>query len=142
MTITLTNQFVEASYEGYTVCYDSSNMAVFALKEEFNLMDGLESYTLEQYGELVLSNNSLASTSELQNDQGITYFDYRYTNPETNDNYYYFTTLHKAEDAFWIVQFVVLEKDAQQYRQTFIDWANTLEFSSETWRWIGHLIHI
>ncbi|MCH5320787.1 MAG: hypothetical protein J1E36_03430 [Eubacterium sp.] len=129
MTITLTNQFAETSMTGYTVCYDSKDVAVFALKEDFSLMDGFDNYTLEQYGELVLSNNPSASNCELKNDHGLTYFEYQFTNSQNNESYYYFTTLHKASDAFWIVQFVTSEGDLQQYQETFVEWAQTIEFS-------------
>ena len=44
MTITLTDEFVKTNIEQYTVAYDSKNVAVFALREEFTLADGFEDY--------------------------------------------------------------------------------------------------
>ena len=129
MEITLTDDFSKTSIEGYTVCYDSAEVAVFALKENFDLMDGLEDYTIEQYGELVLQNNSFDSSVKLLSNDGLTYFDYEYANPETNDTYYYFTVLYKAPDAFWTVQFTTLSEDIEDYIQSFTDWAKTVEFS-------------
>lgn len=130
MTITLTNEFIETSFEGYNACYDSEDVAVFALKEEFDLMDGLEDYTLEQYGELVLENNGFPSDIELQNILGLTYFEYEYGDDEINDTYYYFAVLYKASDAFWMIQFATQEENAELYQQSFIDWAKSVEFNA------------
>lgn len=126
--ITLTNQFFETSIEGYTVCYDSETAGVFVLKEPFDLFDGFENYTLEEYGELVLLGNSFDPSIKLNNDNGLTYFEYLYTNPETNDTYYYFTALYKTSDAFWMLQFTTLEENAENYKLQIIDWAKSVEF--------------
>ena len=57
MEITLTKAFRKTSVDGYTVCYDSSKVAVFALKEAFSLAEGLEEMTLDDYRKLVLQAN-------------------------------------------------------------------------------------
>ena len=129
MHITLTNKFVETSIQNYTVCFDSKDVAVFALKEDFNLFDGAENYTLEDYGELVLKSNGFSSDIGLEAYNGLTYFEYIFTNPSTRDEYHYFTVLYKADDAFWMVQFATLEKNFEQYQQSFVDWAKSVEFS-------------
>ena len=60
MKIVLTTEFDEVDYEGYTVCYGSEDVAVFALKEAFSDFEGAEDYTLNEYGELVIENNRLS----------------------------------------------------------------------------------
>lgn len=127
MAITLTNQFTEKSMEGFTVCYDSSDVAVLSLEESFDLLEGFENYTLEEYGELVLQSNSFES--ELQSDNGLTYFEYEYTDPETDVMYTYFTSLYKTSDSFWMIQFATPE-DYESYRPTFIEWAQAVEFTN------------
>lgn len=127
MTITLTDNFVEKSMDGFTVCYDSSDIAVFVLKESFDLLDGSENYTLEEYGELVLQSNSF--DSELQSDNGLTYFEYEFTNPDNNETYTYFSSLYKTSDAFWMIQFTTPE-DYKSYRDTFIEWAKSVKFTN------------
>ena len=129
MRITLTNKFVETSIQNYTVCFDSKDVAIFALKEDFNLFDNAENYTLEDYGELVLKNNGFSSDIGLESYNGLTYFEYIFTNPSTSDEYHYFTVLYKADDAFWMVQFATMEKNFEQYQQSFVDWAKSVEFS-------------
>lgn len=131
LQITLTDQFSETDAQNYTFCYESKNVIVFALREDFNLLDGFENYTLEQYGELVLKNNNIDSSVKLENDNGLTYFQYSYKVPTLNTSYHYYTVLYKAPDAFWMVQFATLDKDFEQYQQTIIDWAKSVEFTSQ-----------
>ncbi len=127
MNITLTDEFVKTDIENYTVAYDSKNVAVFALKEAFALADGLQDYTLEQYGNLVLQNNNL-SASKLQNLEGLTEFEYEFTNPDTKDTYKYFSFVYKTDDAFWLVQFATLTENVDEYSSKIIEWAKTISF--------------
>ena len=127
MSIRLTDEFIKTDIENYTVAYDSKNVAVFALKEAFALADGFQNYTLEQYGNLVLKNNNL-SASKLQNLDGLTGFEYEFTNPNTKDTYKYFSFVYKADDAFWLVQFATLTENANEYRAQILEWAKTVSF--------------
>lgn len=127
MNITLTDEFVKTDIENYTVAYDSKNVAVFALKEVFALADGLQDYTLEQYGNLVLQNNNL-SASKRQNLEGLTEFEYEFTNPDTKDTYKYFSFVYKADDAFWLVQFATLTENVDEYSPKILEWAKTVSF--------------
>ena len=127
MSIRLTDEFIKTDIENYTVAYDSKNVAVFALKEAFALADGFQNYTLEQYGNLVLKNNNL-SASELQNLDGLTEFEYEFTNPNTKDTYKYFSFVYKADDAFWLVQFATLTENVNEYRAQILEWAKTVSF--------------
>ena len=97
-------------------------------KEEYYDKDGFQDYTLEQYGNLVLKNNNL-SASELQNLDGLTEFEYEFTNPNTKDTYTYFSFVYKADDAFWLVQFACDVKDYNEYKPYFIEWAKTVDVS-------------
>lgn len=127
MSITLTNEFKQVQMQNYTNCYDSAKVAVFALKEDFTLADGFENYTLEQYGNLVLQNNNLSS-SELKNIDGLTGFEYEFTNPDTKDTYKYFSFVYKSNDAFWLVQFATLTENVDEYSLKIIEWAKTISF--------------
>lgn len=125
MSITLTESFTEASFDGYTICFDSRDAAVFALKEEFTLMPGLEDYTIAQYGALVLDSNGM-SGSQLYSQNGVTYFTYTATADGTT--FYYMATLHKSSDAFWLVQFAAPESEKDTFHPLFIQWATTISF--------------
>ena len=127
MTITLTDEFVKTDVENYTVAYDSKNVAVFALKEAFALADGFQDYTLEQYGDLVLQNNNLSS-SKIEDKEGLTGFEYEFTNPDTKDTYKYFSFVYKSNDAFWLVQFATLTENVDKYSSKINEWAKTISF--------------
>ena len=127
MTITLTDEFIKADVEKYTVAYDSKNVAVFALKEEFTLADGFQNYTLEQYGDLVIQNNNLSS-SKIENIDGLTEFEYEFTNPDTNDTYKFFSFVYKTNDAFWLVQFATRTENVDEYSSKIVEWAKTISF--------------
>ncbi len=127
MNITLTNEFVKTDIGNYTVAYDSKKVAVFALKESFELVDGFKDYSLEEYCELVLQNNNLLS-SEIEDMEGLIGFEYEFTNPDTNNTYKYFSFVYKSNDAFWLVQFATLTEDVDNYSSKIIEWAKTVSF--------------
>lgn len=129
MTITLTNEFYETDIEGYTVTYDSKNVGVFVLKEEFTLAEGFENYSLEEYADLVIENNNLES-SEIKTGEGLTYFEYEFVNSETNDTYRFFSYVYKTDDAFWLVQFALLNKNVDSFSQQITEWAKSIVFSN------------
>lgn len=128
MSITLTDEFFETEIENYTVCFDSQEVAVFALKEEFSLVEGFGDYSLEQYRDLVLQSNGLDSSSVVSAD-GTSYFSYEFKNPETGDNYSYYSFVYKADDAFWLVQFATLSENKDEYVPSFIEWSKTVKFA-------------
>lgn len=127
MNITLTDHFKEIDMDGMTVTFDSSDVAVFALKESFTLMDGFENYTLEQYGELVMNNNSSKNLSEMKSADGLMWFEYDFNN-ENNETYYYYTYIFKTDDAFWLIQFATLTENIEDYRDSFVTWAKSIHF--------------
>ena len=128
LTITLTNAFRKTDIGNYTVVYDSKNVAVFALEEPFESVDGFEDYTLEQYADLLIQVNNV--NAETKTVDGLTCFEYEAANPETNDVYQYFSYVYKTNDAFWMVQFATLDKDAESYSQQITEWAKSVEFSN------------
>lgn len=128
MSVTLTDEFRETEIENCVAAYDSKNIAVFVLKEPFTLAEGFEDYTLKQYADLLIQNNNMGS-AEIKTVEGLTCFEYAFTNPETNDTFRYFSYVYKTDDAFWLIQFAVLSDNADQYVQRIAEWAGSVEFS-------------
>lgn len=120
MTITLTDEFRKQTQQNFTVCYGSKEVAVLALEEKFSLMAGLENYTLQQYGELVMKNSNISGS--LSKSYGLTYFDY-----EAN-GYHYYAFVFKETDAFWLIQFAVEKENNEAYAQHIFTWASSIEF--------------
>ncbi|MBE6679341.1 MAG: hypothetical protein E7598_02335 [Ruminococcaceae bacterium] len=128
MEITLTKQFKEADYGTYTTCFDSSNIAVFALKEEMALFEGvITDYTVDEYARLVVYANG-KSEEEIKNKDGLTYFEYDFFNAEMDVEYHYYTFLYKAHDAFWMVQFATLKEDVQKFEDDIFKYAGSAVF--------------
>lgn len=126
LTITLTDSFRETNYENYTACYESSNTAVFALKESFDLLEGLEDYTLDQYAELVKNANSSKMPSEITETEGLTAFEYSFYNTDQDATFKYFTVVYKGVDAFWTVQFCCDKEDYEILKSEFIKYAKSV----------------
>ena len=128
MTITLTKAFRETEYEGFAGVYDSRNVAVFALKEPFTLAEGLGNKTRKEYSNLFIQNNGL-SVNEIREGDGMVWFKYKWTNPDTDDTYSYFVYVYKTGDAFWAMQFAVLDKNAEKYAPQIAQWAKSVTFT-------------
>ena len=128
MTITLTNSFWEKSVDGYTICYDSRNDAVFVLKEAFSLLDGAEDLTLDEYAEMVRKNNASRSPSEIKKEEGLTIMEYTFLNESNGITYAYLTTMFKTSDAFWLIQFTCEKSDYDTRRASYIEWAKSVKF--------------
>lgn len=126
MTITLTEAFDEESFEGFTQCYESRDIAVFALREPFTMMDGMKNYSLERYGTMVMQANGITGEG-LQTQGDFAYFTYTSEGGDS-ETYYYFATVHKGTNAFWLIQFAVEQDMAQEYEDEFLQWADSVTF--------------
>ncbi len=129
LTITLTSSFKEASGTGYTVAFDSKDVAVFALKEPFSALAGLENYTLAEYTEIVRQNNSdKDNLTAIKTADALTWFEYTFNNTEVNKTYHYISYTFKANDAFWLVQFATVDSDIEALRPNIVTWAKSVSF--------------
>ena len=126
MKITLTDAFIEATVPGYTVCYDSSDVAVVALKESFSLLAGLSGLSVEEYADLVHQSNASKSPTAVTKLDGLTVFEYDFLNTDLNQTYSYLTVMYKGSDAFWTIQFSTLKGQYTEYRPYLINWAKTV----------------
>ncbi len=129
MTVTLTDSFKKADYSGEQVCYESGDTLVMILREDFEIGSDVSRLSLDEYGRIVIETNKSKFIAEpLQHEDGLTYMDYcsRGTDGKIYD---YFTVFYKSRNAFWTVQFVTQEKNAESFRQQYIEYAKTVRFS-------------
>ena len=126
LEITLSSKYSPLEMEGYTACFGSHDAAVFVTRELFSMAPGAETLTLEEYGALVLQNNGMNLTVQLQQTDGLTWFEYDYQNPDTGENMNYYSVLYKGPDAFWMIQFVTAVDNAQNNRIDFIHYAQSV----------------
>lgn len=125
MTITLTKDFTEDSAVGYTSFFRSKDVAVLTVREPFALLDGLEDYTVEEYGALALEGNGM-SASLLKTFNGIPGFEY--DAEHDGDTYHYRIFLFKADDAFWMVEFTSFKDQFSRYESQIGKWAGSVTF--------------
>lgn len=129
MTVTLTEDFEQESVDGFTAACKSPEAAMFAVKEEFTLMDGAEDLTIEEYVNILFQNNPLTAEAELNTEGEIPWFEYSYMDPMAGQTYQYFVAVYKTEDAFWLVQFATPEALAEEMTPRFHKWAESVSFS-------------
>ena len=128
LQITLTEEFTpDHTMEGFTVCYLSPRVAVFALQEPFSLAEGLGELTAAEYGELVLEANPHAAGAVLAEEDSLLYFTYE--TDVDGERFFYFSTLHKTDDAFWNICFAVPAKLADTQRDEIASWAKSIRFT-------------
>lgn len=128
MSITLDSGFNEKEYVSYTVCYDSKNVAIFVLKEEFSLFESADidaaALSLNDYAELVIANNSV--DADVQTKDGLTYF--KYNNSANGKEYTYSSYVYKTDDAFWLIQFATEQDEFEQNAARIEGFAKSVKF--------------
>lgn len=130
MCITLTDAFEEDEMEGLTACYNGDNVVVCVVRDDFSLIEGLESLSKADYAELVTFNSGNRELP-IQINDGLVWFDYEWTDPGTKLTMNYYSVVYKSEEAFWLVQMVTPVKKAQQMRPTLEEWARSVTFAEE-----------
>lgn len=129
MQITLTDEFMKVPVADFDACFANEDIVVLVIRDDFSVMDGLENYTLQEYGELSLEANELAEVSKVKQNNGIMYYDYEAENTEENNTYYYYATIFKSKDAFWTIQFAVLTEEVEQYMPQIMEFSETITFN-------------
>lgn len=130
MTITLPENFKETTVQGYTVCYESNDAWVLALREAFSLEQGFSNWTLDQYADVIRTNSAANSPTQISHENDLTSIEHSFFNEDENLTYKYFVAVYKSSDAFWMIQFSCTEDNYDAYRASFIEWAKSVEFSA------------
>ena len=128
LRITLTNDYAEEeSVNGYTGVYESSDSAVFILREDKSMLPGVD---MDQYVELVHEANANAGreVGDVHRKDGIPLFEYEFTNPDSNNTFSYYTTMFESEEAFWLVQFTCFSADYKDMVSRFHTFARSVTF--------------
>ena len=122
MEITLTSKFYEKDHVSYTSIYESSDIAVFTLKEEFSLIPGSSKYTLDNYADLVIKANQI--DTEIEHEDDLTYFSFDKT--VNGKDFVYFGFVYKGTDAFWLIQFACEEKNENDLIKDIFKYAKSV----------------
>lgn len=127
ITMTLTGEFEQLDFEEYTVCYGSSDVAVFVIRDDFELMPGGSALSLNQYAHLVM--NSTGVSSEVKTSGDLTYFGYEGSDDGSGEVFYYYTFAYKSSNAYWVVQYAMDKNQAEDYREQVFAWAESVKFN-------------
>lgn len=128
VVITLTDSFEKIDTEaGFT--YGTNDAVVFGDETAFSAMEGLEDYSLKEYGELLIEKNGW--DTDVKKENGITYYLYEVYVENEGANYFYMATLYKTEDSFWTITFAIDEAQYEEYKPLFFEWANSVQFVEE-----------
>ena len=130
MTVTLTDAFAEKEYVSYTACYESADISVMALKEEYSLFDNTDfssASSLEEYAGLVWNANQFTGNVPLVTDGGLQYFEF--DRSSNGNEYTYRAYVFKAADGFWLVQFVSRADRYAELADTMHAYAGTVTFA-------------
>lgn len=124
LTITLTEEFKEASYNTYDGSFESRNMAVYILREEFELFDGGDvEVDLTYYTDLLIEGNGL--DVQAQSKEGLTYF--VFDKNADGDAYTYYAFTYEGTDAFWLVQICCRTENAEKLESAVFQYAKSVK---------------
>ena len=124
LTITLTEDFQEASYPSYDGSFESRDMAVYILREEFELFDGGDvEVDLAYYTDLLIEGNGL--DVQTQSKDGLTYF--VFDKDANGDAYTYYAFTYEGDDAFWLVQICCRTENAEKLESTVLQYAKSVK---------------
>jgi hypothetical protein len=129
MSITLPNSFYKKELASVTNYYESEDAIVTALKEsltDLETIDITSDSSLEDYTKKVLENNNL--DSEIYTGVNENYMYFTYEKETSGKDFYYMGVTYKSDDAFWLLNFACVDSNKSKYSDTFLTWANTVEF--------------
>lgn len=124
--ITLSNSFKKGELESVTYYYESDEALVTALKESFedlSIVGISKDSTIEDYVKLIIESNEKDDQYKIKDKYA--YFEYEATVDESD--FYYVAVTYKGKDAFWLVNFMCTKEDKNNYKNKFLDWADSVE---------------
>lgn len=128
-SITLTDEFYESAYDGFTATYDSSDCAVFVIEEEFEYFEDSDVDTLEEYCQLVIDVNEYGDDTAIKTNDGLMFFEYTGTNTQVDLEFTYIAFVYEGSDAFWLVQFAIPSEYVQEMSDDVFTWAKSVEIA-------------
>ncbi len=127
--LTLTEDFAEKQHAAYTVYYESADLLVLGLKEEYTLFENTDfsaQTSPEQYAALVWNANQLGGEVPLVDDGELLWFEY--DNHVNGWDYRYRAYVFKDNEGFWLLQFAARGEDFDALSETIRGYAESVYF--------------
>lgn len=128
LSITLTDEFSESPRIAFTAAYESYDVAVLIIRESAETIQaaaGSEEVSLDAYAEMLLEVNRLSA--DIVKEEGLT--TYTYAKEADGIDYTYFVTLHRSDEAYWMVQFVTQTSLFEEKKPTLLEYALSVRFT-------------
>ncbi len=127
LTITMPEGMESFSADGFSMAYHADDVMMSAVRENFSdyteLELNLEAMSIDEYAQLTQEINGLEHTfaADTSGNLFVTYC----ANID-GQNYFYYSTVRKGSDAFWVVTFACPEKHSEEYIKAFEEWSASI----------------
>ena len=132
MQITRTEDFVEVPTTRRGSSFEKKDMAIKIIRESRSVVEdaaGHSDVSLETYADLILESNRL--TLPITREKSCLSYQYTALDEVVNKNYTYYVTLHKSDDAFWLVQFIAAEDSFEDKRNEINTYLDSIVFDQK-----------
>ena len=129
MKITLPDTFIEVPTTRRGSSFESENMGIKIVRESKSVVEevaGQSDVSLETYAELVLKHNKL--DLPLERVENCLTYSYTAFDEEVGQNFTYYVTVHKSNDAYWLVQFITRETLFDDYTDDIATYLDSITF--------------
>lgn len=128
ISITMEDGMEEKTQSGASVYYEGKKALAVIIKENFADFQtygiDTDAYTIEKYESLIKQANGLTDDFEVD-ENGNPYLTYEQT--VSGAQGFYFVTVKKGTDAFWVITFACAEDDSEDYLPKFKQWSDSIE---------------
>ncbi|NLW70010.1 MAG: hypothetical protein GX061_02875 [Eubacteriaceae bacterium] len=127
LTIQMKKGFKESTVEGSTCFFEATDCMMNAIKEDFELFASIgndaANMSMADYAALVSNVNGVDFVADENNNYNATY-----ENTVDSNDFFYFSTLRRTDDAFWVINFACLVGEKDKFLPLFESWAETISF--------------
>ncbi len=111
--------------ENFAAFYHSDTCMLTGLRESFEMLEDAgvcdENTTLEEYIKIIEQNNGIKFEPDSYGNMSACY-----ENDVNGQTFFYYSTVRKAPDAFWLLSFACKESEQKTYLPRFEMWANSV----------------
>lgn len=126
ITIMLDESFTQEETVIVPFYLESFNHIFMGSREEKLLFVGTEIENLQQYIEAVLDYNGNTSVEVNESEDGYDYLYAYYSSVVDDIEYGYMMVCMEGEDHYYIMNFGCLNSKLEDYKEQYIEWANTI----------------